>query len=95
MLKVVHSKKALEGSFIYVGRPTKWGNLFTHKKGTKAQIIVETREDAVRAYEEWIMAPEQDYLRGLIKTELKGQDLGCWCAPKLCHAEILLKIANE
>jgi hypothetical protein len=28
------------------------------------------------------------------KTELRGKDLVCWCAPKLCHADVLLEIAN-
>ena len=29
-----------------------------------------------------------------IKDELKGKDLVCFCAPKLCHGEVLLRIAN-
>lgn len=30
----------------------------------------------------------------LAKKELKGKDLVCWCAPKLCHGDVLLEIAN-
>ena len=95
MPKVVHCKKAPTGTFVYVGRPTKWGNKFTHRKYTKAEFIVGSREEAVNAYEDWLMKPEQDCLRDSIRTELKGKDLGCWCAPKLCHASILLKVANK
>ena len=26
---------------------------------------------------------------------LRGKDLVCWCAPQRCHADVLLKYANE
>jgi hypothetical protein len=29
------------------------------------------------------------------RRELRGQTLGCWCAPELCHAEVLAWVANE
>ncbi len=29
-----------------------------------------------------------------MKAELKGKDLVCWCAPKACHAETIMEIAN-
>ena len=30
-----------------------------------------------------------------LQEALRGKDLVCWCAPKRCHADILLKYANE
>lgn len=93
--KVVHCKRAVPNSFVYVGRPTKWGNKFTHKSNTAAEFIVSSREAAVEAFEKWIMSDEQENLRTAVRTELKGKDLGCWCAPLACHAEVLLRIANE
>jgi hypothetical protein len=27
--------------------------------------------------------------------ELRGLDLVCWCAPKACHGDVLLKLAND
>ena len=33
--------------------------------------------------------------RCIIRQELRGKDLACWCAPELCHGEVLLAIANE
>lgn len=93
MSKVVHCKKAKKGTFVYVGRPTKYGNQFSHKDGTLAKHVVASVQDAVDKYEEWIMRPEQEWLRNDAKLELKGYDLGCWgCKP--CHADILIKIAN-
>jgi hypothetical protein len=29
------------------------------------------------------------------KRELRGKDLLCWCAPKKCHADVWLRIAND
>jgi len=55
MTKVVHCKK--EKYDVYIGRPSKWGNPFTHikDKSTKAEYIVDTREDAISKYRDWIL----------------------------------------
>ena len=32
----------------------------------------------------------------IIRAELRGKDLSCWCPPsRACHADILLEIANQ
>lgn len=78
---------------VYVGRPSKWGNRYTHSfEGTLAEVQVPTREDAVRAYERWIL--EQPQLLADLH-ELRGKDLVCWCAPKPCHGDVLLRLANN
>jgi len=95
MPKVVHCKKAEPETFVYVGRPTKYGNPFSHKSGTLAKHIVGSVEEAVNEYEKWIMEPAQDWIRQDAKNELKGWNLGCWgCKPR-CHADVLLRVANE
>jgi hypothetical protein len=79
---------------VYVGRPTKWGNPFTHLDGhTMAFYHVETRKEAVEMYEKHITVGVG---RRLLKDldELRGKDLVCWCAPKACHADVLLELAN-
>lgn len=91
MSKVVHCKK--EPYDVYVGRGSKWGNPYTHLPNTSAPWIVETREDAIRLYEEWIRS--QPELLEAAKKELKGKVLGCWCSPLACHGDILIKISNE
>lgn len=72
---------------VYVGRPTVWGNPFVVGKDG-------TREEVVRKYRERIenFGPNS-FIE--IKKQLKGKDLVCWCAPKACHADVLLEIANE
>ena len=82
---------------VYVGRPTKWGNPFSHLSGTLAKYKTNTREEAVEAYERMVLSAikEDPELLEMIKKELKGKDLICWCAPKLCHADVLLRLANS
>ena len=93
MCNVVHCKK--ESYDIYIGRPSKWGNPFTHIKGnTKAEFIVDTREDSIKAYEEWITTGDGKHLLKNL-TELKGKILGCWCKPKSCHGDVLIKLLDQ
>ncbi len=89
--RVVHCKR--EAYDVYVGRPSKWGNPFSNKSGTLASFQVLTVEDAVDAYEQWIMT--QPELVTAAKQELKGKTLGCWCSPRPCHGDVLLRIAND
>lgn len=91
MSKVVHCKKEVYD--VYIGRPSKFGNPFSHKDGTLAKYKVATRDEAVQKYEEWLM--QQPELIEAAKKELKGKILGCWCHPASCHGDVLLKIANQ
>lgn len=70
---------------IYVGRPSKWGNPFII--GSDG-----TREEVVDKYYKWLI-PQKNLLACL--PELAGKDLVCWCSPKPCHADILLKLSNQ
>ena len=93
MTRVVHCKK--EKYDVYIGRPSKWGNLFTHKADGKtlAKYIVSTREDAVNAYREWITNGEGQYLLDDL-YELKDKVLGCWCKPLSCHGDVLAELVE-
>lgn len=79
---------------IYIGRGSKWGNLWTHHKGrTIAKFIVESREEAIAMYTEWLLFGEgRNLLRHL--RELAGKDLVCWCKPAACHGDVLLRLAQ-
>jgi hypothetical protein len=69
---------------VYVGRPTKWGNPFIiDRDGNREQVVEKYRQHYIDKF--W---------RDQIVEELKGKDLVCWCAPKACHADVLLEIAN-
>ena len=87
--RVVHCKR--EPFDVYIGRPSKWGNPFSHKDGTLAEFKVGSRGEAVDAYAEWIKT-QPTLLDSL--SELRGKVLGCWCAPKRCHGDVLAVMAN-
>jgi uncharacterized protein DUF4326 len=79
---------------VYIGRPSPWGNPFSHKPSNVPGItLVASLEEALERYEEWLI--EQPELVERVRQELKGKVLGCWCAPKPCHGHILARIANE
>lgn len=82
---------------VYVGRPSKWGNPFTHLRGRSlAKFYMPTREACIAAYCEWLRRdPTNAELFASVRTELRGKDLACWCAPLPCHADVLLEIANN
>lgn len=67
---------------VYVGRPSKWGNLCStveqFRRFIESDTIYGTR------------------LRVAAETELRGKDLVCWCPlDQPCHADVLLEVANR
>jgi hypothetical protein len=81
--RVVHCKR--EPFDVYIGRPSKWGNPFFLRAGM-------TRKAVIQQYADWIVT--QPRLMAAL-PELHGKTLGCWCAPKACHGDVLLKLANR
>jgi hypothetical protein len=48
-------------------------------------------EEAIRMYEQYVTGcPE---LMAAL-DELRGNVLGCWCAPAACHGDVLARLAN-
>lgn len=88
--RVVHCKR--EKYDVYIGRPSKWGNPFSHTGGKFGPANVGDRDEAVDAYEAWILT-QPELLKSL--PELKGKTLGCWCAPKRCHGDVLARLADS
>ena len=86
----------------YIGRseefggPTKWGNPYII--GTDG-----TREEVVAKHEEWFLSDKEikhegfpfsnKELRSQLQ-ELRGKNLGCHCAPRPCHGDLYLSLAN-
>ena len=88
---VVHCKK--HPFDVYVGRPSPYGNPFSHQPKSRGEVKVDSREDAIACFREWVMG--QPEMIKKIKQELRGKVLGCWCSPKACHADVLAEIANS
>lgn len=78
---------------IYIGRGSIWGNPYSHIPNSAAPYPVDSREDAIRAYEYHILSNPEMVER--VKKELKGKVLGCHCKPLDCHGDVLVKIADS
>lgn len=71
---------------VYIGRPSLFGNPFI--------VGVDgTREEVIKKYADWILT--QPELLAVIKTELPGKRLDCFCKPKSCHGDIIAWHANQ
>ena len=69
---------------VYIGRGSKWGNPFRIGiDGDRAAVIAQ--------YERWLRS-QHHLLRAL--DELRGRNLLCFCAPKACHGDLLLRLDN-
>jgi hypothetical protein len=80
---VVHCKQSAYD--VYIGRPSRWGNPFKlEHEADRAQVLAR--------YRDWLMG--QPRLLARARKELRGKRLGCWCAPKPCHGDLLAEIAN-
>ena len=79
---------------VYIGRAlpehgiddSKWGNPFVMANESDTE-----RERVITAYREWVVA--QPELVGSLE-ELRSQRLGCWCAPKPCHGDVLVELLD-
>ena len=91
---------------VYVGRPTKFGNpvrVFEDEDGSFSVINSKDKRQ-IYGVETYLLAMRyclQEYLLYLENNKidassLRGKNLACWCSlDKPCHADILLRLANE
>lgn len=82
---------------VYIGRPSRWGNPFTHRPDVAAKhpdlVLVDSLKEAIERYEEYLVLDRPDLLDEL--DELKGRTLGCWCKPGPCHGDVLVKLIDS
>jgi hypothetical protein len=91
--RVIHCKGNLfsNDEVSYIGRPSLFGNPYSHKSGTLAQFKVSSIREAIAKY--------KDYFDDRIKNDpefrtavlgLRGKKLSCWCVPHSdCHGFII------
>lgn len=84
MTKVVDCRK--ERYDVYIGRPSIFGNPFTH--GTRMEMITK--------YENYFLTRvdiDPDFRQEILS--LRGKILGCYCSPKPCHGQIIIDWLKE
>lgn len=79
---------------VVVSRPTKWGNPYVPRPGQDLAGVVARFKNA-------LVRGDLGVTIGDVRAELRGKDLLCWCqlpapgAPDVCHAAVLIEIANS
>ena len=93
IITIVNIKKEFTYYDIYIGRANKWLGLEGSKWGNPFVMKNESqREGVLKAYRDYVLnSPE------LIAAlpELQGKILGCYCAPKRCHGNVLKELVEE
>ena len=86
---------------VYIGRPSVLGNKWSSKSNTTA-IHVSTREEAVALYNKWLRKNQHrpeiaKALNTIYKLHKQGKVvvLLCWCAPLLCHGDMIKQLIEE
>ena len=68
-----------------IGRPTKWGNPYALSERSQAAEVA-----CLLAYARYLRDAKLIDQVG----ELRGEVLGCYCAPRRCHGDILARCAD-
>lgn len=80
---------------VYIGREvpehgipdSKWGNPFVLQDDSDAEL-----QRSLNAFRAWVVS-QPELMNSL--DELQGKRLGCWCAPKACHGDVLAELADS
>lgn len=72
---------------VYIGRGSIWGNPFVMANNTDAE-----RQRVIAAYKAYLKEQVRSgaITVGMLK-ELNGKRLGCFCAPKPCHGDVIVQ----
>lgn len=88
---VVHLKR--DHHDVRIDRETPWGNpIVLHDPKDD-----EERAAVLAAYKTWVLTsvnPRAQWVRKHVH-ELRGKVLGCWCAPRPCHGDVLVELSNR
>ena len=95
MIKLVKITDNPHSDYIYIGRPSIYGNPYSSKKQSIAEYSVETKNEALLGYREYLLSNPK-LLRDV--EALRGKTITCWCVDSdeyksgdkiICHGQIL------
>jgi hypothetical protein len=73
------------GLYVYIGKTSKWGNPYqVGWDGAQQEIIAK--------YRSWLN--NRPKLLAQLPS-LRGKVLGCYCAPRPCHGDVLIELATQ
>lgn len=71
---------------VYIGRGSPYGNPFVVDRDGN-------RDEVCDKYAEYLLSHPE--LLRQVRRELRGRDLVCFCAPRRCHGDFLVHVANS
>jgi len=74
----------MRDQFTRIDRRTRWGNPYRIRKSCNRAAVIEK----YRRYIE-----DKSELRDRL-PDIAGHALGCWCAPKPCHGDVLVELTR-
>ena len=87
---------------VMIGRPSIFGNPYSHMENTQALYRVANRDEAVDKYREYILLRRQhdsifaSKLQELANKAKQGDiNLVCYCHPLRCHGQILKELLEN
>ena len=95
-VKVININKYDGDDYIYIGRPSTFGNPYSSKEKNLATYKVSSKKEAIQNYRNYILN-NIDILDNLIE-ELKSNGytkIGCHCKPASCHGDVLKDLIEE
>lgn len=75
---------------VRIDRATRWGNPFLMNDESDRTAVI-------ASYRKWVLTSDSlaaDWIRRHVH-QLRGKRLGCWCAPRPCHGDVLLELAER
>ena len=95
-IELLNIKDYSEDDFIFIGRPSIFGNPYSHKEKSQAKYITETRDESIEMYRKHL--DENPHIIDSLLKELQESNtnkIGCFCVPKKCHGEILIEAVEN
>ena len=107
MPKVFNIKRNAPDTAVLIDRRTEAGNpfiLYDEHDTDERNVVCDQYEEWLK---EWYEKGREVSLRirgrvysnktayTFIITHLRGKDVKCWCAPKRCHGDTVIRLANQ
>jgi len=96
-IEVININKYEGDDYIYIGRPSTFGNPYSSKESKLAKFRVDTKKEAIDSYRQYIL-DDLSILDELI-SQLKStghRKIGCFCKQNAsCHGDVLIELIKE
>lgn len=95
-IEVINITKYEGDDYIYIGRPSLFGNPYTSKDSNIAEYKVDSKKEAIDSYRDYILE-NRNLLDELMKQlkETGFNKIGCYCKPGGCHGDVLKELIEQ